>query len=172
MPFAGDPVYASDVETIADYTTQRPLVRLIQQAAQSIPHNTNTAVTFGAGSEDIDTHNFHDVTTNPSRVKPTIAGYYRCRATTLHGSRTDYTAINGWIRKNGTGNLAPAHRYGPSTSSTQVQTTIAEAIVACDGVTDYVESVVLQGNTAAVAQSTNLSSQFSSVFEVEFLRPL
>src|SRR3982750_3036163 len=79
MVAAGDIVYASDVQTVKDYTTGRPLVRLIQQVAQSVTSQVTpaTAVTFGASSESIDTHGFHDTVTNNTRITPNIAGYYR-----------------------------------------------------------------------------------------------
>jgi hypothetical protein len=76
MVAAGDPVESTNITTVEDYTIRKPLVRLIQSVVQSIPHDTDTAFTFTAGSEDIDTHGFHDETTNPSRITPSVAGYY------------------------------------------------------------------------------------------------
>jgi hypothetical protein len=173
MVAAGDRIDAVDVSTIEASTTGKPLVRLVANATQSLSNNTNTAILFAA--EDIDTHGYHSTSVNTSRVTPTLAGYYRCRGTVMLGARSDYTVINAWIRKNGTSNLAGGTRSGGafgSPAGSQVNTAYAEAIVSCDGVTDYVELVGNQANTAAVSTTTNQSSQFSSCFEVEYLRPL
>src|SRR4051812_6538784 len=100
MVAAGDPVESADITTITDYTTGKPLVRLTQQAAQSIA-TTNTAITFGASSEDIDTHGFHDTVTNNTRVTPTVAGYYRISATYISAATVaPFLAVT--IGKNGT----------------------------------------------------------------------
>lgn len=171
MSAAGDPVYIADTAAIEDATTGKPLVRLVANAAQSLNDNTSTAITFAA--EDIDTHGFHSTVTNTSRVTPTVAGYYRVRGTVVFGSRTDYSDVNVWIRKNGVTNMAPASRCGYSgITTTAVETGIAEVIVDMNGTTDYVEVVANQNNLANVAVSTNQSSQFSSALEVEYLRPL
>lgn len=171
MPASGDPVVAADISSLTSYTTTRPLVRLVAQSTQSIANNTNTAITFGVGSEDIDTHNYHDTASNTSRVTPTLAGYYECFGTIMFGARSDYTNTNAWIRKNGVSNLAGGTRNGAGTAS-QVYTQVAFAIVSCDGVSDYVELVGNQSNGAAAAQLTNNSTQFSCCFEVRYLRPL
>lgn len=175
MAASGDPVVALDLTTLQTYTSARSLVRLVATSTQSLTNNTNTAILFGAGSEDIDTHNYHDTATNTSRVTPTLAGYYECFGTIMFGARTDYTNLNAWIRKSGASNLAGGTRNGGafgSPAGSQVNTGVAFATVSCDGVTDYIELVGNQSNTAAAAQNTNQSSQFSSCLEVRYLRPL
>lgn len=172
MPAAGDKILAADVDDIEEATIDAPLVRLVAQSTQSISNNTNTAITFGASSEDIDTHGYHDTSSNTSRVTPQLEGYYRCYGTITFGARADYTNVNAWIRKNGSSNAAGGQRYGPSSASSQVHTPSAQALIGLNGSTDYVELVGNQSNGAAAAQATNASSQFSCCFEVEFVRPL
>lgn len=150
----------------------KPIVRLVAQSTQSIPHNTNTAIQFGSGSEEIDTHNFHDVTTNNTRVTPTISGYYECKGAVAHGADADYTAVNSWIRFSGASNKAPAWRNQPVQLSaiTMAHCFATVAIDATAG--DYIELMALQTNTSTGANNTNQSSQFSCALEVIYLRPL
>jgi hypothetical protein len=168
---AGAPIASADITAVQGYTTGKPLVRLVASATQSLPFNTATALTF-TGSEDIDTHNFHDPVTNSSRVTPTIAGYYTARGTVFHGSRTDYSLTDAWVRKNGATNLAPSGRHSKGTTASQADTAQVTVLVQFNGTTDYVELVAIQQNGASAAQVTNQSSQFSSVFELVFERPL
>lgn len=166
MPAAGAPVSSSDGTTVEDYTIRKPLVRLIQQAAQSIA-TTNTAITFGAGSEDIDTHGFHDEVTNNTRVTPTIAGYYRCTGVYL-SSATTAPALRATIGKNG-GVVQPAFPIYHAVASSAIKGAATQAIVACNGSTDYIEFFAVN-STGGV--NTQASGGFNSVLEVEFLRPL
>lgn len=169
MPFAGDPVYASDVETIEDYTTERPLVRLVQQANQSIPDATLTALTFGAGSEEIETTaGFHDTVTNNSRITPTVAGYYRFSGVYHTGIPTTLVSIDASFRKNGVTSI-PSGTRGFS-GSALAQAAMASCIQSMNGTTDYMELMAFQDSAGAA--NTNVSSRFTSFFECEFLRPL
>lgn len=173
MPSAGDPIAANDTSSLISSSSGKALVRLVQQSAQSIPHNTATVLTFGAGSEDIDTNNYHDTSTNPSRVTPTVAGYYLCRGLYMTSGNTDYSLTDCWIRKTASSNLAGGTRDGRATlGASNTLSAACFATVTCDGVTDYIELMVLHINGAAAARNTNASSQFSSCLEVEFLRPL
>lgn len=171
MPASGDPIAASDISGITAYTTAKPLVRITANATQSIANNSQTALQFA--SEDIDTHGFHDNVTNNSRITPSVAGYYRFKATYFTGGRVDYTTIDVCIAKNGT-SFAPAERKSFSTAATQVSNALsvqAEAILSANGSTDYFEALAFQQNAAAVAQLTNQSQRFTCIFEAEFIRP-
>ncbi|MEV6633872.1 hypothetical protein AB0M54_24285 [Actinoplanes sp. NPDC051470] len=173
----GADVLAADINQLL----LKPIVRLIAQATQSLANATGTAMTFGAGSEDIDTHNFHDVAVNSTRITPSAgwAGYYRVGGAVMHGSRNDYSDFNAWIRKTAAINMPAAHRggyrYTPGSGSLNASVFAArtEVIVALDPASgDYIELMGQQSNAAAAAQLTNQSSQYSTVLELEFLRPL
>lgn len=168
MPNAGDRVKATDYPTT--YTTARPLIRLVANATQSIPHNVATALSWPAGTEDFDTAGYHDTTTNTSRITPLLAGYWAFDGTVLFGARADYTNINAWIRVNAATNLAPAWRMEPAALS-QTSTCRGYAEVLMNGTTDYIELMAQHANSAAAAQVTNQSSQFSSALHGRFLRP-
>lgn len=162
---AGDEITWADLSAISDLTVSRPLVRLVQTVAQSIPDNTATAITFT--TEDIDTHNFHDTGSNTARITPTVAGYYTFRGTYFSGVPTTLVSIDASIRKNGATSFAPGPR-GNAGAIAQSQSTIA--YIAMDGITDYCELMALQDSSGAV--NTNVSSRFSSVFECIFERSL
>jgi hypothetical protein len=167
---AGDRAFWADVADLV----RPPMVKLTAQAAQSLTDNVATAIAFGAGSEEMmeDATGFHSTTVNNTRVTPTKAGVYRVRGVVMHGSRSDYADINCWVRKNGASNLAPAARNGfQGITAASVESQPAETLLRLNGTTDYVELIAQQNNVANVAQNTNLSSQFSSVLEVEYRRP-
>jgi hypothetical protein len=170
MVSPGDITYADDINDIDDGTLSKPLVRLVQQSAQSLTDNTDTAITFGSGSEEIDTHGFHDVTTNNTRVTPTVAGYYRVTGTLFMVAGADFVTIVATIAKNGTVQ-PPRKRDGPNATSSARSVT-ASAILSANGSTDYFELIGTQDNTANTARNTSAGGSFASVLEVEFLRSL
>lgn len=165
---AGDPTYASDINQILN----KPICRLIQAAAQSIAHASDVPVQFGVGSEDIDTHGFHDESTNNTRITPTVAGYYRVDGVASMSANTDYLGIQAGLRKNGAAvpSLQRVQKTTGTASATQTQG--AYAILSANGSTDYFELQIQHTNTAAAARNTNPTAAQASTFEVEWLRPL
>ncbi|MGX6605671.1 hypothetical protein ACWKSP_26585 [Micromonosporaceae bacterium Da 78-11] len=145
----------------------------MQQSAQSIASDTDVALTFGAASEEIDTHAFHDVTVNNSRIIPTVAGYYRLSGTVFWAADTDVISTYSSIGKNGS-IIAPRVRaVWPSTATASAtRSSPVTAIQSANGTTDYFELFGRQLQAAAAALSTGVSGSFSSVFECEFLRGL
>lgn len=173
MPvFAGQPATAAQINAIMAATVEKPLCRLIQQSAQSITDATDTAITFGSGSEDIDTHGFHDTASNTSRITPTKAGYYTVRAIFWAPANTDYATVSIAIRKNGSTTLPAVIREGPNATSAarSVEVTVLSS---ANGTTDYWEAMGQQDNTANASRSTpSNGGSFSCVFECIFERPL
>ena len=168
---AGATVDATDIVDLQGKTTGRPLVKLIQQVAQTgITTGSDTVLTFGSGSEDIDTHGYHDTATNNSRVTPQLAGYYRLTVRPILAFNTTTTAGHGFVRKNGTivergGNSKP-------TGTVNVNVGLGEfsTILSANGTTDYFEAGFQV--TATANQATNVTAGSASVFIVEFIRPL
>lgn len=158
---AGDIIFWSDV---AD-AIRPPITRLIQVALQSIPNATNTALTFGAGSEDIDTHGFHDTAVNTSRITPTKAGRYRVVGTGNLASSAAVTILVAFIGKNGTA-VQPYPRQKPAATATTTSAS-ASAIVEMNGSTDYVELFLHQTSGGAI--NTQASGGVNSVLELEYL---
>lgn len=156
-----------------------PIGRLVAQAAQTLADNTQVALTFGTSSEVYDTHNFHSESTNNSRVTPTVAGYYRVYGTVFMTSLANGTTLDLNVRTNGANNLAPGPRLGGAAghsvaggafSTAQAWSISVTALVSMNGSTDYFELMARQNSDAS--DDTNASSQFSSVLEWEFIRPL
>lgn len=167
----GQRLTATLLQTLADYTVNKPLVRLVQQSAQSLTDNTDTALTFGAGSEDIDTDNFHDETTNNTRITPTVAGYYLCRATLFVVAATDYASLQIQIKRSNAV-IPSSHRVGPNATNASRSVQVSTGPILMNGSTDYLEAWALQDNAANAARNTaSTGSNTSCIFECEFMRP-
>lgn len=163
---AGDTFYASDINQILG----KPIVKLVAQASQNLADNTAVALTFGVGSEEIDTHGFHDEAVNPTRITPSVAGYYRIRGAVFLPNRSDYATTYCAIYKNGVA-IAPISRPGVSTSG-GVRSAEGEGLTSANGSSDYFEVIAFQDNAANVVAATNVSGGFSPYFEVVWERPL
>jgi len=165
----GQRLTATLLQQLADYTVNRPIVRLVQQSAQALADATDVAIQYGAGSTAIDTHTYHSETVNTTRITPLIAGLYRVHAFGFFETETTPVVAGTWIRLNGSSAQAPAGRMG--TASTGLQSFSMPTIVdiSLNGSTDYVEHIMNQDS--AGADNTNASGQFRSVFGIEFLRP-
>lgn len=170
---AGVPPDIADILALVQASSGKPLVRLVQQAAQSIASATDVAITFGAGSEDVDTHGFHDTSTNTTRVTPTVPGWYRLNGTVWMAADTDVINLIVGFGRNGS-QMAPKNRLVlQSTATASIPRSFnATAMLSANGTTDYFELYVAQQQAAAAALNTLASGSTSSVFEVEYLRPL
>lgn len=160
----------TDVTSLTDLAlyTGKPLVRLIQQSAQAVTNGSPTALQFGSGSEDIDTHNYHDVTTNNTRVTPTKAGIYRVTVTVVMVAAT-YVQVVSSVAKNGT-RIEGQLPLRPDAASGAASGSISTGMVQLNGTTDYVEGYVTF--SASGNSTTNSAAGFRCVMEVEYLRPL
>jgi hypothetical protein len=125
----------------------------------------NSAITFGAGSEEIDTHGFHDTAVNTSRITPNKPGRYRAVGTVNVASSGAVTILTAFIGKNAVA-VQPFARTKPGTAVTTTSVTVS-AIVEMNGTTDFVE---LYGNqTSGAALGTQASGGVNSVLELEYL---
>ena len=159
----------TNLKRVDDYTLLKPLARLRQEAAQSVNASTWTALSFGA--EDIDTHNGHDNSTNPSRYTVQKEGYYRLGggswwASNATGVRFTRWAKNGNVIENAGTDVAPLG--GGSVTYVPAVDIIISAIVS-----DYFELMVWQNSggslNTAVAGGTNEEGASANI---EWLRPL
>ncbi len=158
--YGGDIIYARDVN--------RPVTRLVQQAAQSLANSTDTALTFGAGSEDFDLGGWHSETTNNTRITPTIPGYYQVVGTVFLAASSAVTSCIATIAKNGTVQ-APRSRMKPGANNLSGTSTVTVTLY-LNGTTDYVELIGQQ--TSGGALNTNVGGSFASVFEVQLVQPM
>ncbi len=159
---AGDFAVYEDIALLLD----PPRVRLIAQAAQSIPDNTATALQFGVGSTEVDTHGFHSELLNNTRIAPTVEGYYDFGGSYFTAAMTTPASRSVIVRKNGATSLPPGPRdTGASiTSSQEVMVTD----IYMNGTTDYVELMGQQDSSGAV--NTVATSQQTSVFWAKYSR--
>lgn len=146
----------------------KPYGNLIQQSAQSVANGGGITLTFGSGSEDMDSHNFHDMVTNNSRVTPNIAGVYRVTAYVCMVAAT-YTQVAATLAKNGT-NLNGRVLVRPDAASSSACTAIATSLVSCNGTTDYFEAAA--GQSSSGTQNTSVSAGFASSLSWEYVSPL
>jgi hypothetical protein len=168
---AGKRAGAADVQAITLSSSGRPMVRLVQQATQTLTSDVDTAITFATGSEDFDLGGWHDVATNTSRITPTSAGYIRLYGTVWLAADTDLISIYASIGKNGT--IFQRNRLIlPSTATASAfRSVTVTASAACNGTTDYFELFGRQLQASAASLSTNVAAGgFSSTFEVDFQR--
>ncbi len=159
---------ATAVDTRILNTAKIPICQLKLPANQSIPTDVNTAVLFGAGSENIDTHGFHSTATNTDRVIPNVPGYYmvQCHvswATSSLGNRRLFPSKNG----------VPDIGAMMSGDASQLSFT-AQRIYAFNGTTDYASMIVYQtaGIALNIAGSTATNIGNRAMLEVYYLRPL
>jgi hypothetical protein len=164
---AGDVILASTINDLILYAANKPLVLLALPASQSIPDNVQTAILYGAGSEIIDTHNFHSTSSNTDRVTPTVAGIYLCRAMMLWAASTQDKRV--YVAKNGTAQGGIARDTVVDTGSHMVQT---QREVECNGTTDYVSMLGFQDDSGSLARNATGAGDttFSSFFSVTLIR--
>lgn len=170
----GGSTYLADYTALAAASINKPLVRLIQQSAQSLASNTDVAITFGASSEDVDTHGFHDTSTNTSRITPTVGGWYRLTGTVAYAADTDLVDYYASFGKNGSIITPRVRTILASTATTSTGRAIQVVVMQqANGSTDYFELFGRQLQAAAASLNTNAgATTLASVFECEYLRPL
>lgn len=171
---AGGIILASHVNGLYDASKGKPRVRLIQQAAQSIANATDVALTFGAGSTDVDTHGFHSEVTNNTRVTPSIPGAYVFRVVgfmAAPGAGITYQILSVFVYKNGNVQTPRLRVAGPTAANVSGAAEV-ELTLTANGTTDFFEARILQQASTTAAYNTNVGGSFASVFECSFDRDL
>lgn len=147
-------------------TNYVPVGSVRQSVAQSLTSGSATAITF-TGTEFIDTHNYHNPSSNSSRVTPLIAGYYSVVGT-LSVVSAAYTQVSAAIGVNGT-RIAPQVVLRPDAASSAAQSVQTTTIVSMNGSTDYFELYGSQNSSGA--QNTNVSAGFESSLQWNYIGP-
>lgn len=173
-PYDGAVAVTRDTDAIYVYTgsawTQpkhffKPVGRIVASGTQTLADNTLVAITF-TGTDDIDTHAQHNPASNPTRITPNVAGYYRFHGTVWFEGQTTPASLDANWRLNGSSNLAPAGGSPGTTSVTALYTTVVQLM---NGTTDYVELMARQNS--AGSDNTFQTSQLSSAAEWEYVGP-
>lgn len=176
---AGQIVDELDFDDIEEASNLRPAWRLVQAAAQSLNHDTDTAITFGTGSTVIDTHNFHDEGTNPSRVTPNVPGLYVVTGVVFLEPVNNIIRLEAAIMLNGSvqhPRMREVHMRDSAggvndllSDSASRTTPRAFGLFQMNGTTDYFELMGRHTRQSAASMSTTVSG-FASVFEGYLLR--
>lgn len=175
----GDPVTAE----MLDRALRPPVVKLVQQSAQTLAYDTDTPITFGASSEVLDTHNFHDTVTNNTRITPTVPGLYECRGILWLAADTTVAQIYASIFQNGSVATPRARLVMPIdsgggvndlTSASAARTSMQiSGFLSFNGSTDYAEfSGRFLRTTGTTTINTSIGGSFSSVFEMKLIADL
>jgi hypothetical protein len=114
--------------------------------ALSVPHATFTKIPFG--TEAYDTNSNYDV--GLYRFTPTVAGYYLIYARVFMGPSAGRGGIS--IYKNG-GDVAQTLGIGSAVNGGVSYT--GQAIVSCNGSTDYIEAFAYQESGSSISINTN-----------------
>lgn len=146
---------------------------ILGSSNQSFSNTTQTAISFASSNnsvEAIDTHNFHSLSSNPSRVTPTLAGIYACSGTILWASNATGDR-RAYIGKNGTAGAPVSRRFGTSGGALTCE---VYREVECNGSTDYIELFGYQSSGGSLdAQGSGADySTFSTTLSVVYIRPL
>ena len=114
--------------------------------ALSVPASTYTKIPFG--TETYDTNSNYDTTLY--RFTPTVAGYYAIYARVFMAPTTGRGAIS--IYKNGSD---IAQTLGVGSAINGGVSYVGQAIVSCNGSTDYIEAYVYQESGVSISINTS-----------------
>lgn len=157
--------WGNSVKAATDYLANPPACRVFHNAAQSIPSNANTVLSFN--SERVDTATMHDPVTNNSRITMNDAGLYVVTASVSIAAAADYTALGLHFRVNGA-NFIAATFLGTIADATYGYV-VALSTIWKFAAADYVEAMLLQKNAAAAARNTIVAASYSPEFAATWI---
>ncbi len=166
----------ADVYNTISWLMQPPMIKLRHTFTaggySEIPHAVWTAIKFN--QEDVDTFNWHNSTTLPTRITPTFPGWYRgwfsiyFLGTTGGNFRAGYLAKNGGTYGRSRRDARPAVTAGNATYLRAVP-----FYVPMNGTTDYVEVMAIQDSGAALVIANAASTQYPDTeFFMRWAAPL
>jgi hypothetical protein len=167
---SGAPILASTINDLIKYGPAKRQCQLEGQSNTSLASGSNVAVPFSAGSEVFDDDNWHDTTTNNTRITPTTAGRYRVSGRAVLTANINCTAVATVLFKNGSVIAASGNHKPNGTNNIALMTPYIETYVDMNGTTDYVELYINQTSAAAAAQTTNNTSSGRPTLIVELVR--
>lgn len=178
---AGDPILASTINDLIRYGPAKPICMLQQgTTTQTISAITETLLTYGAGSEIYDDLNWHDITTNNSRITPTVAGRYKVTLRGVLSASFIVYAGHLSVYKNGAqadqgGNVHYFTASGISTAypgMINTATVLPEFVTYVDanGTTDYFESYIYLNTIGGATQNTANTASGRTTFMLELER--
>lgn len=156
---AGQRFRATDVNTTnaaANFANNCYVCRVYNDAAQSIPDTTLTALTMP--KEWDDAYSWHSTSVNPSYITPTYAGWYLVSgnmrwAASATGTRRFDLVVNG---------VAFVTVEHPASSTVNIGQS-ASAVVYANGTTDVFQLFAYQSSGGAVDTSVGASNTYFTV---------
>lgn len=132
---AGDVLQAADLNGLNNVT-------YLFGANYTLATSTLDIHDYGAGTEIVDVSNWHSETTNPSRITPTVAGFYYVWASAVleSASVSTGTRIFVGIYKNGSG----TSNFSLSTYSPNYPGILTGGVIEMNGTTDYLTMGIYQ----------------------------
>lgn len=168
---AGDETFAADFNDLEDKTSSRPICRLAQQTGQTgNATGTTLTLTFGTGSETVDTDGMHSESVNNTRITPVKPGWYRVVVQPILAFNANITGCHSAALKNGVVQQRSGN-HRPNNTSINAGAMPLEVWMTANGTTDYFEAAV-QAATSSGTWDTNAAAGSQSTFMVEFLRDL
>lgn len=154
--------FNTNIRDVFNYLLAKPIMKIRQTGAQSIPNNTHTALTFGA--ESFDTSGMHSTSVNTSRATAVYPGYYALAGGTsfagnVTGVRGTYWSVNATP-------VDGSNALGPAVSAAAVQFPARGDMVFLN-VGDYVELFTYQNSGGALNTSVTAQEQPSMVAQWE-----
>lgn len=165
------PLHLGQLAADADAAWQIPKCFLVQQAAQTgWTTATNTAVTFGSGSEVVDNGTFHDEASNTSRIViGKKLGWWQISGIYVPASNGATTYARALIAKNGV--VIPGGWGGQVLASATgfVGVSSAVTLVQATNATDYIELLGQQfagsGTIGTAISTTPVSSSLTAIWQ-------
>lgn len=157
-----------EVYSTLTFLLQRPMIRLRQTTAQSIPNATNTPLTWQ--TEDIDPYNWHSSTTNPTRITPNIPGWIRGWFSVGFPGTTGGNFRYGYLAKNGGSSTRSRHDSKPTAGGLAKRIAGVPFWLAMNGTTDYFEVNVFQDSGSAML--TTIGANACCEFFARYWTPL
>jgi len=129
----------------------------VRMTGQSITDAVPVVLVFDTdttGTEDLDLLGWHENTTEPSRITPTIAGWYRASAgAVLFQSDGDYIRAFVEILKNGAFPTPLLRTEAPGNMTPSIS--LGTRLLQMNGSTDYLEARAYQDNTSGNANTVD-----------------
>lgn len=151
---AGDDAVYEDLAVLLE----APVGKLA--ASGTTTFNDNVATAWSFASAETDTEDDHDPAA-PTRITPSVPGYYFFIGTSMPGSRSDWADINTGWRKNGSSNRAAWTRNTPPLIA-GIQSQVAWDVAYMNGSGDYMEFMGQYNNSGSANVASNQSGQYSA----------
>jgi hypothetical protein len=154
--------YANSLKAATDFLANVPTCRVFHNAAQAVPNNTETLLSFN--SERFDNDSMHSTSVNTNRITITTAGVYLVSFTGIMANASDYQEAYAMLRGSGGQSIAFANATrGASAPMFNVSTIYKFAAG------NYVEVMVYQKNSAAASRNLQTFSEASQEFMAAWL---